>query len=150
MRIAPAVKADKIGPDTPLRLNVAAAIAYPDGSMTASGLRREAARGRLAIERTAGKDYTTLASISEMRKLCRVEAKDRASGCVEHSTTTPGDSLTQQCGSSKTANIERALDAALMIAEELKRPSQGTSTKSNSRKLQRASVHQLPSRSRMS
>ena len=40
-----------IGEDTPLRLAVAAAV--PDGSMTASGLRREAARGRLVIERTA-------------------------------------------------------------------------------------------------
>jgi hypothetical protein len=30
-----------IGPNTPLRLAVAASIAYPDGSMTASGLRRE-------------------------------------------------------------------------------------------------------------
>src|SRR6202030_3669531 len=33
-----------IGEDTPLRLNVAAALAYPDGSMTTSGLRREPAR----------------------------------------------------------------------------------------------------------
>ena len=31
----------------PLRLAVAAAIAYPDGSMTAKGLRREAKRGNL-------------------------------------------------------------------------------------------------------
>ena len=52
-----------IGPETPLRLQVAAKLAYPDGSMTASGLRREAARGRLVVERTAGKDYTTLSSI---------------------------------------------------------------------------------------
>jgi hypothetical protein len=32
--------------------------------MTASGLRREAARGRLVIERTAGKDYTINQSIN--------------------------------------------------------------------------------------
>jgi hypothetical protein len=32
-----------IGPDTPLRLKVAAEVAFPDGTMTASGLRREAA-----------------------------------------------------------------------------------------------------------
>jgi hypothetical protein len=32
-----------------LRLSMAAALAFPDGSMTASGLRREAARGRLVI-----------------------------------------------------------------------------------------------------
>jgi hypothetical protein len=56
------LKRSEIDDDTPLRLAVAAAIAYPDGSMTASGLRREAAKGRLVVERTAGKDYTTLAS----------------------------------------------------------------------------------------
>ncbi len=51
---------DDLDPTAPLRLSVAAAIAFPDGSMSASGLRREAARGRLVIERIAGKDYTTL------------------------------------------------------------------------------------------
>ena len=50
----------EISDDTPLRLDVAAAVAYPGGSMTAAGLRREAGRGRLAIERVAGKDWTTL------------------------------------------------------------------------------------------
>lgn len=43
--------------------------------MTSSGLRREAARGRLLIERIAGKDYTTLANIERMRQLCRIRAK---------------------------------------------------------------------------
>jgi len=33
--------------DAPLRLGIAARLAYPDGSMTASGLRKEAGRGRL-------------------------------------------------------------------------------------------------------
>jgi hypothetical protein len=48
-----------VGDDTPLRLAVAAATAFPDGSMTASGLRRECARGRLVIERIAGRDSYT-------------------------------------------------------------------------------------------
>src|ERR1700686_136102 len=67
--------AEAIGRDTPIRLGVAAALAFPDGSMTTSGLRREGGRGRLVIERIAGKDYTTLANIDRMRELCRVEAK---------------------------------------------------------------------------
>lgn len=71
---------DQIGPDMPLRLEVAAALAYPDGSMTASGLRREARRGRLAIERTAGKDYTTLAAIDRMRELCRLPLRNDTAG----------------------------------------------------------------------
>ena len=57
--------AEAISPNTPLRLGIAAALAFPDGTMTASGLRREAARGRLVVERIAGKDYTTLANIDE-------------------------------------------------------------------------------------
>jgi hypothetical protein len=66
-------------PECPLRLAVAAKVAFPDGSMSASGLRREAHRGRLVVERIAGKDYTTLANIERMRELCRVQAK--APGC---------------------------------------------------------------------
>jgi hypothetical protein len=57
--------------DAPLRLARAAEIAFPDGSMTASGLRKEAAKGRLVIERIANKDYTTLAAIADMRAACR-------------------------------------------------------------------------------
>jgi hypothetical protein len=41
----------EVGDNTPLRLAVAAILAYPDGSMTASGLRREAARGRRRTSR---------------------------------------------------------------------------------------------------
>ena len=70
------LRIDDIRPNTPLRLDAAAALAYPDGSMTASGLRREAKRGRLVIERTAGKDYTTLAAIERMRELCHVQPRE--------------------------------------------------------------------------
>jgi hypothetical protein len=56
----------EVAANTPLRLKIAAALAFPDGSMTASGLRRESTRGRLVIERIAGKDYTTLADIEQM------------------------------------------------------------------------------------
>jgi len=47
---------DRVKPDTPLRLDFAAAIVFPDGSMTACGLRKEAGRGRLAhvLMRAAG------------------------------------------------------------------------------------------------
>src|SRR5947209_13284627 len=65
----------QFNPDAPLRLSIAAKLAFPDGSMTVSGLRREAARGRLRLERIAGKDFTTLADIKRMRELCRVQTK---------------------------------------------------------------------------
>lgn len=62
----------EITPTTPLRLAVAASIAFPQGGVTVTSLRLEASRGRLKIERIAGKDFTTLAAIDEMRRLCEV------------------------------------------------------------------------------
>src|SRR5215813_9563695 len=93
---------EDIGDDDPLRLEVAAALAYPDGSMTASGLRREAGRGRLAIERVAGKDYTTLAAIEGMRAQCRVVPKEPGSGSAPKSAIPTAHSANVPCGSSET------------------------------------------------
>jgi hypothetical protein len=61
--------------ETPRRLKDAALLAFPGGGMTAAGLRRESQRGRLEIERIAGKDYVTLKAIAEMREKCRVKAQ---------------------------------------------------------------------------
>ena len=71
---------DNIHPEHPLRLEDAIKYGFPHGGMTVSGLRREAARGRLLIERIANKDFTSLKNIEEMRKLCRVKAEDRVCG----------------------------------------------------------------------
>jgi hypothetical protein len=49
-----------ISDDTPIRLDTATKLAFLDGSMTVSGLRRKARHGRLVIERIAGKDYMAL------------------------------------------------------------------------------------------
>ncbi|KJC36741.1 hypothetical protein UB31_35780 [Bradyrhizobium sp. LTSP849] len=87
--------------EAPLRLKVAAQLAFPDGSMTASGLRREAARGRLEVERIAGKDYTTLESIRKMRELCRVQVKVQDSTNERRDTLT-ANSSTVLSGSSRT------------------------------------------------
>jgi hypothetical protein len=92
----------QFGADAPLRLSVAAKVAFPDGSMTASGLRREAARGRLYVERIAGKDYTTLVAIKRMRELCRVPAKALACSNGELDTREKSSSP-KLSGSSRTA-----------------------------------------------
>src|SRR5262245_3878918 len=91
------IRRDDVRPDDPLRLQVAAALAYPDGSMTAAGLRRENARGRLVIERVAGKDYVTLAAIERMREICRLEAKVPDYGSDPSVKMPPEPSVTQ-CG----------------------------------------------------
>jgi hypothetical protein len=121
---------DEIALDTPLRLATAAALAFPDGSMTASGLRREAERGRLAIERIAGKDFTTLAAIAEMRELGRQNPKDRVSGSAKPGAARAGEQPTRPSGSSSTENIRRARAAAAMTVSALKESLSSTSTAS--------------------
>src|SRR5438105_1096836 len=118
---------ETIRPDTPLRLAVAAALAYPDGSMTANGLRREAKRGRLVIERTAGKDYTTLANIERMRQACRVEGKDLDYGSVQGGGT--AQVSTQHSGSSSTATDTSPQDALRVKLHKRKSSSLSTSPK---------------------
>ena len=71
---------DNIHPDEPLRLKDAIKFGFPHGGMTVSGLKREAARGKLVIEKIANKDFTTLRAIEEMRKSCRVTGEGHVSG----------------------------------------------------------------------
>src|ERR1700683_2135915 len=91
----------QIEPDTPLRLAVAAALEFPDGSMTASGLRREAAHGRLQIWRIAGKDYTTIAGLTEMRG-------KRVRSSHHDSDSAPPEKGAERSGSSRTRNAKSA------------------------------------------
>ena len=86
----------EITANTPLRLAVAAKIAFPDGSITAQALRREASRGRLTVERVAGKDYTTLANIERMK------VPDFTLG--RRGATPPATSPITQPGSSETVD----------------------------------------------
>ncbi|WP_244471998.1 excisionase [Prosthecomicrobium hirschii] len=114
------VSLDDIDDDTPLRLDVAAALAFPDGSMTRSGLRKEAQRGRLVIERIAGKDYVTMAAIREMRSRCRADANRPASTSGSAGAAIP-------CGSSSTDRLRSGQAAVLAMAAELKKHSRRTS-----------------------
>jgi hypothetical protein len=85
--------------DAPLRLADAIEIAFPRGGITVSGLRKEAAKGRLIIERIAGKDFVTLAAINAMRAACRVDdpKRSRSGPCP-----------------SKTSTSQAALDSLLL------------------------------------
>jgi hypothetical protein len=119
----PAKNADTITPTTPLRLKTAAEIAFPDGSMKLAGLRREIARGRLAYEVIAGKHYTTLADIEDMRRLCRVQAKaagvksSQRAGLASRLIREVADkSSAEEATSRLLARLDRAL-------EKRKRPS---------------------------
>ena len=121
-----ALSTDHIGCNTPLRLRIAAALAFPDGSMTASGLRREAARRRLVIERIAGKDYTTLANIERMRELCRVENNHPGFTFAPSEGTSRASSEREPSGLSSMAASTSPQDALRAKIERRSKPSQPT------------------------
>src|SRR6516225_6801503 len=92
---------DSITPDTPLRLYVAAALAFPDGSITQNSLRKAVAaqRNGLRHELLRGKIYTTLAWIEEWREACRVQPKGQGSGAARKSVTRTDRSASARSGS---------------------------------------------------
>lgn len=116
--IKPLPERGNIDNDAPLRLSIAASLAFPDGSMTASGLRRENARGRLIIERIAGKDFTTLAHIERMRELCRVEVSKQPRSDLDRTTALDQSGPNHSSPSSAT----NATVAQAALREKLQKP----------------------------
>ena len=68
----------EITDDTPLHLATVAAIAFPDGSVSALALRNAAARGELEHLRIGGRVLTTLGWIKNFLELCRQPVRPRA------------------------------------------------------------------------
>lgn len=105
-------------PDDPLRLARAAELAFPDGSMSAKGLRRERDAGRLAVMMIAGKEYTTLAAIERMKELCLAIPKVQGSAPKPRGRArTAGPA--RPSGSSGTEERSAALASALRAADTL-------------------------------
>jgi hypothetical protein len=121
---------ETITPTTPLRLAVAAELAFPDGSIGVSGLRKEIAKGNLAATRIAGKLFVTLADIEAMRKKCAVQneaAPPRERGSIREAID--GSSSI----SGPTADDVKSAQAHLQASvQKLKKPSPNTSPKSTS------------------
>jgi hypothetical protein len=107
---------------TPLRLGIAAKLAFPDGSITERSLRAEAKRGRLTVERIGNKDFTTLEAIERMRELCRVQPNLPGPICGKNTEDT-------QSTSSSIVDVKSARVLALEASEKLKRPSHDISRK---------------------
>ncbi|MEW9304492.1 excisionase [Labrys neptuniae] len=112
-----------INDDTPLQLHIAAQLAYPDGSMSVSGLRKERDRGTLAVERVANREYTTLGAIKRMRESCLVQQKAPASSSVR----------TAASGSSGTDKRSEELAALSRTVQRLRESSKTTSPKNTNR-----------------
>jgi hypothetical protein len=136
------------GPDTPLRLDVAAKLAFPDGGITAASLRREASAGRLVIERIAGKDFTTLTHIENMRReaaTCRDGVvKVRASG-LNRRNAGAGELSDRQHGSSATVEREKSARAALEMTAKALNENLPTTSPASTKRRARAVVIPLKS-----
>jgi hypothetical protein len=136
---------EEIAGDTPLRLDWAAALAFPGGTMTASGLEKEIARGNLVVEKIANKLFTTLDAVAEMRKRCKIakpaasdlppapssnechNAPDRPGSICESETTAPPS------GPSSTEDARSAHARLRTIGKKLTTRSPRTSAKGASR-----------------
>lgn len=129
--------------DRPIRLDTAARIAFPDGSMGTKGLRRERDAGRLETAIIAGREYVTLAAIERMVQACRVPPKVPASSGETNTGRKTAHSCTPPAGISKTEIVELAQAAAEASLARLRNASKSTSRKSTPR---RATVTVTPIR----
>lgn len=141
---ASSVDIGEIASNTPLRLDLAARIAFPDGSMGSAGLRKERDKGRLSTEIIAGKEYVTLAEIERMRELCRVQRREPvlSGGRKAARPTVPFEAV--QDGGLKTAERELALASARERMKKRKQNSPNTLPKNTP---QRESADVIPLRS---
>jgi hypothetical protein len=117
----------EIGPNTPLLLKDAVSIAFPAGGMTVSGLRKERDRGRLCVEKIAGREFTTLGNIEQMRKQCRDIRRAQGSGSNQKNVVRTEKSSGTPLGSSETDRASSARAALEMTALALSKHSQNTS-----------------------
>ena len=108
---------ETIDQNAALPLAVAARLAFPKGGMTGRGLKREADKGKLIVEKIGNRIFTSLTAIEQMRKLCRLENNPLASGLDRQAQTEP------QSGSSSTQDGKSALAAARLTLATLKIPS---------------------------
>lgn len=104
----------------PLRLNVAARVAFPDGTMGAAGLRKERNKGHLVTEMIAGKEYTTLTAIERMREKCRVQRKAPALSGGKSTGKKTDRSGAAPAGTSKIAADVTSQDATRAHLQRLK------------------------------
>src|SRR6266567_3144841 len=115
-----------VGDEDPLRLDVAAALAFPDAT-----LRRERDAGRLTVERIGNRDYTTIAAIQEMREKCRLAPNPRDCG-LDRRDIRLAVSRTSQPTSSSIAAAKYQLEQ--ITSNKPSEPLPNISSRSTSRK----------------
>jgi len=127
---------DYVDPNHPIMLEAAARIAFPDGSMTVSGLRNEIRKGNLQASKLAGRIYVTISDIQQMRVRCKIGAgvEARAHNSISANQSGP---VGRGFGSSSTrhqpASASNAAQEHLrVIAQRLKKPLPNTLPKNTS------------------
>ena len=108
-----------IDEDTPLRLPLAAKLAFPDGSVSPKTLRLEIDRGRLVAEKIGRHMLTTLNAIENMRILCRVPQSP-------HAFASGNAPVAPMSTSSSIVDMKAARASALNASEKLKKRSLNT------------------------
>jgi hypothetical protein len=113
--------------DPAISLATAAALVFPDGTVTETSLRTEYRAGRLRCFKVAGKLLTTETAVREMLTQCH--AAPKAPACISAKLA----QATRQSGLSETDSAKLAQAAAKGIAAGLKKRSQRTSPPSTTR-----------------
>jgi hypothetical protein len=108
-------------------LEEAVRLFLPGGRWTVASLRTERRKGRLKVEKIAGKIGVTESAIREMRRLCQEEQK--AQDC----SSAPPARIAAPFGSSSTEEQKKAQDAAKATARALTKRSRNTSPTNTSR-----------------
>src|SRR5258708_5573915 len=121
-------------PTTPLTLDVAAQLAFPDGSITGPALRGLTATGRGEAKLFSNQYCVTLNEKGERRDGGRAHEKAPASG------SGPVETTERRCGLSSTEERNLALAAARATLREPNNPSPITSPKNTTRRKPSAKV----------
>ncbi|WP_422385359.1 excisionase [Roseibium album] len=121
----------KLSRNSPLRLKKAAEVAFPEGGISENSLRTLIHRGLLRAEMIAGRYFTTIEYIEEMRLKCRVEQKDRDFNSGRAATMRKEILSKEESTLSETGDGMSPQDALRVKLKRLKKNSQNTSLKND-------------------
>ena len=127
------VDLSRIADTTPVRLALAAELAFPDGSVTAGTLRREIAVGHLTAWKVGNKMLTSQAEVTKWLDRCRVDASQPWSGPLgAPSQGRPTEAEMTAAQAHLMLQIERIKEGARAKKEEARAQRAGPSTRRQS------------------
>ena len=112
---------ETIDPNQPLRLETAARLKFPDGSVSVAALRKLIKSDRLVAWRVAGKDLTSIHELDRMLERCRVTKNLPDFGTESLARQRMAEAPKTGPGSSSTVDVKSAQAAAKATLEALKR-----------------------------